>query len=127
MSEPFKKAPWKSANAGPQLDYQRVKHHQITGWHRPPQNYRPPVKPLIRIYPPDGKARAYQPASRLIVRHGRREEKSMITHDPLITPSELQARVKSQPMPSREELMKRNSFGSVNNNKYLNRWLGSKK
>ncbi|NHV32529.1 DUF2737 family protein [Cronobacter sakazakii] len=35
----------------------------------------------------------------------------MITHDPLITPSELQARVKSQPMPSREELMKRNSFG----------------
>ncbi|ELY4098716.1 DUF2737 family protein [Cronobacter sakazakii] len=47
----------------------------------------------------------------------------MITHDPLITPSELQARVKSQPMPSREELMARNSFGSVNNNKYLNRWL----
>ncbi|NCH68065.1 DUF2737 family protein, partial [Cronobacter sakazakii] len=29
----------------------------------------------------------------------------------------------SPPMPSREELMKRNSFGSVNNNKYLNRWL----
>ncbi|WP_336293571.1 DUF2737 family protein [Cronobacter dublinensis] len=48
----------------------------------------------------------------------------MITHDPLITPSELAARVKYQPMPSREELMKRNSFGSVNNNKYLNRWLG---
>ncbi|MDT3544787.1 DUF2737 family protein, partial [Cronobacter sakazakii] len=29
--------------------------------------------------------------------------------------------------PSREELMARNSFGSVNNNKYLNRWLGAKK
>ncbi|WP_171964952.1 DUF2737 family protein [Cronobacter sakazakii] len=29
---------------------------------------------------------------------------------------------KHTPMPSREELMKRNSFGSVNNNKYLNRW-----
>lgn len=27
------------------------------------------------------------------------------------------------PMPSREELMKRNSFGSVNNNRYLNRWF----
>ncbi|EPT7016852.1 DUF2737 family protein, partial [Cronobacter sakazakii] len=25
------------------------------------------------------------------------------------------------------ELMARNSFGSVNNNKYLNRWLGAKK
>ena len=55
------------------------------------------------------------------------KESIMITHDPLITPSELAARVKSQPMPSREELMKRNSFGSVNNNKYLNRWLGAKK
>ncbi|ELQ6229658.1 DUF2737 family protein [Cronobacter dublinensis] len=31
------------------------------------------------------------------------------------------------PMPSRDELMKRNSFGSVNNNRYLNRWLGAKK
>ncbi|MDT3523229.1 DUF2737 family protein [Cronobacter sakazakii] len=30
---------------------------------------------------------------------------------------------KHTPMPSREELMSRNSFGSVNNNKYLNRWL----
>lgn len=49
----------------------------------------------------------------------------MITHDPLITPSELQARVKSQPIPSREELMKRNSFGSVNNNRYLNRCHGA--
>ncbi|WP_105634299.1 DUF2737 family protein [Cronobacter dublinensis] len=51
----------------------------------------------------------------------------MIIHDPLITQSELAARVKSQPMPSREELMKRNSFGSVNNNRYLNRWFGAKK
>ncbi|NCH31120.1 DUF2737 family protein [Cronobacter malonaticus] len=33
----------------------------------------------------------------------------------------------SSPMPSREELMKRNSFGSVNNNRYLNRWFGAKK
>lgn len=27
----------------------------------------------------------------------------------------------NEPMPSREELLKRNSFGSVNDNKYLNR------
>ncbi|WP_409258634.1 DUF2737 family protein [Leptospira borgpetersenii] len=40
-----------------------------------------------------------------------------------MTPRRLQARVKSPPTPSREELMKRNCLGSVNNNKYLNRWL----
>ncbi|MDI4914204.1 DUF2737 family protein, partial [Salmonella enterica subsp. enterica serovar Cerro] len=30
------------------------------------------------------------------------------------------------PMPSREELLARNSFGSVNDNKYLNRLLENK-
>nr|WP_142626321.1 DUF2737 family protein [Salmonella enterica] len=30
------------------------------------------------------------------------------------------------PMPSREELLARNSFGSVNDNKYLNRLLEKK-
>lgn len=29
-----------------------------------------------------------------------------------------------KPMPSREELLARNSFGSVNNNKHLDRMLG---
>ncbi|HCO7163880.1 TPA: DUF2737 family protein [Escherichia coli] len=33
-----------------------------------------------------------------------------------------------KPMPSREELLKRNSFGSVNDNKYLNAmWRSGKK
>lgn len=31
------------------------------------------------------------------------------------------------PMPGREELLARNSFGSVNDNKYLNRMLGKTK
>lgn len=31
------------------------------------------------------------------------------------------------PMPSREELLARNSFGSVNANKYLNRLMGKTK
>lgn len=31
------------------------------------------------------------------------------------------------PMPSREELLARNSFGSVNDNKHLNRMLGRRK
>ena len=30
---------------------------------------------------------------------------------------------KAEPMPSREELLARNSFGSVNDNKYLNRLM----
>jgi len=30
------------------------------------------------------------------------------------------AKQKQEPMPSREELLARNSFGSVNDNKYLN-------
>ena len=32
-----------------------------------------------------------------------------------------------KPMPSREELLARNSFGSVNNNKHLDRMLGKAK
>lgn len=32
-----------------------------------------------------------------------------------------------KPMPSREELLARNSFGSVNNNKHLDRMLGKVK
>ncbi len=32
-----------------------------------------------------------------------------------------------EPMPSREELLARNSFGSVNDNKHLNRMLGKMK
>lgn len=31
--------------------------------------------------------------------------------------------VKPEPMPSKEELLKRNSFGSVNDNKYLNKMI----
>ena len=34
---------------------------------------------------------------------------------------------KQKPMPSREELLARNSFGSVNNNKHLDRMLGKVK
>lgn len=33
----------------------------------------------------------------------------------------------SRPMPSREELLSRNSFGSVNDNKHLNRMLEKRK
>ena len=33
----------------------------------------------------------------------------------------------NRPMPSREELLSRNSFGSVNNNRHLDRMLGKRK
>lgn len=33
----------------------------------------------------------------------------------------------NRPMPSREELLSRNSFGSVNDNKHLNRMLEKRK
>ncbi len=33
----------------------------------------------------------------------------------------------NKPMPSREELLSRNSFGSVNDNKHLNRMLEKQK
>ncbi|KXM13304.1 hypothetical protein AUS24_14170, partial [Escherichia coli] len=37
-------------------------------------------------------------------------------------------RQRAKPMPSREELLKRKSFGSVNDNKYLNAmWRSGKK
>ncbi|EFO0064427.1 DUF2737 family protein [Escherichia coli] len=37
-----------------------------------------------------------------------------------ILPAEMIIRQRVRPMSSREELLKRNSFGSVNDNKYLN-------
>lgn len=42
------------------------------------------------------------------------------TFDPGIMPHELIARHRFKPMPTKEELLKRNSFPSVNTNKYLN-------
>ncbi|UYW75570.1 DUF2737 family protein [Pseudocitrobacter faecalis] len=41
-------------------------------------------------------------------------------YDPSLTPGELVARQRIRPYPSREELLARNSFPSVNENKYLN-------
>ncbi|EFA4035160.1 DUF2737 family protein [Escherichia coli O120:H10] len=41
-------------------------------------------------------------------------------HNPGILPAEMIIRQRVKPMPSREELLKRNSFPSVNENKYLN-------
>lgn len=42
------------------------------------------------------------------------------TYNPDITPGELVARQRIRPYPPREELLARNSFPSVNENKYLN-------
>ncbi|HEB1599954.1 TPA: DUF2737 family protein, partial [Escherichia albertii] len=42
-------------------------------------------------------------------------------------PAEMIIRQRIKPMPSREELLKRNSFPSVNQNKYLNAMLRSGK
>ncbi|ENM4032191.1 DUF2737 family protein, partial [Escherichia coli O26:H40] len=44
-----------------------------------------------------------------------------------ILPSEMIIRQRVKPMPSREELLKGNSFGSVNDNRYLEMILRSKK
>lgn len=52
------------------------------------------------------------------------------TYDPGISPSELVARHRFKPMPSREELLSRDSFDNkarLNNNKYLAAMLRSKK
>ncbi|KAF6704481.1 DUF2737 family protein [Enterobacter hormaechei] len=48
-----------------------------------------------------------------------------LTHDPGITPNELVARHRFKPINDipREEMLKRNSFQSVNDNKFLTAWL----
>ncbi|HAW1357498.1 TPA: DUF2737 family protein [Escherichia coli] len=48
--------------------------------------------------------------------------------NPGILPAEMIIRQRVKPMPSREELLKRISFPSVNQNKYLNAmWRSGKK
>lgn len=47
-----------------------------------------------------------------------------LAYNPGILPAEMIIRQRVKPMPSREELLKRNSFGSVNDNKYLNASCG---
>lgn len=41
------------------------------------------------------------------------------SYNPDISPNELVARHRVKPMPDREELLKRHSFPSVNENKYI--------
>ncbi|EBJ3732096.1 DUF2737 family protein [Salmonella enterica subsp. enterica serovar Rissen] len=43
-----------------------------------------------------------------------------LAYNPDILPAELIIRHKIKPMPTREELLQRNSFPSINENKYLN-------
>ncbi|EKI1152384.1 DUF2737 family protein [Salmonella enterica subsp. enterica serovar Brandenburg] len=43
-----------------------------------------------------------------------------VSYNPEILPAELIIRHKIKPMPTREELLQRNSFPSINENKYLN-------
>ncbi|EGZ1525513.1 DUF2737 family protein, partial [Escherichia coli] len=43
-----------------------------------------------------------------------------LAYNPGILPAEMIIRQRVKTMPSREELLKRNSFPSVNQNKYLN-------
>ncbi len=51
-----------------------------------------------------------------------------LAYNPSILPAEMIIRQRVKPMPSREELLKRNSFPSVNQNKYLNAmWRSGKK
>lgn len=51
-----------------------------------------------------------------------------LAYNPGILPAEMIIRQRVKPMPSREELLKRNSFPSVNQNKYLNAmWRSGKK
>ncbi|EPB3651675.1 DUF2737 family protein [Escherichia coli] len=50
-----------------------------------------------------------------------------LAYNPGILPAEMIILQRVKPMPSREELLKRNSFGSVNDNKYLNAMLRSGK
>lgn len=48
-----------------------------------------------------------------------------LTYDPGITPNELVARHRIKPINDipREEMLKKNSFPSVNENKFLTAWL----
>ncbi|MDL4641016.1 DUF2737 family protein [Escherichia coli] len=50
-----------------------------------------------------------------------------LAYNPGILPAEMIIRQRVKPMLSREELLKRNSFPSVNQNKYLNAMLRSGK
>ncbi|EFM6506469.1 TPA: DUF2737 family protein [Escherichia coli] len=51
-----------------------------------------------------------------------------LAYNPGILPAEMIIRQRVKPMSSREELLKRNSFPSVNQNKYLNAmWRSGKK
>ncbi|MED9640202.1 DUF2737 family protein [Escherichia coli] len=51
-----------------------------------------------------------------------------LAYNPGILPAEMIIRQRVKRMPSREELLKRNSFPSVNQNKYLNAmWRSGKK
>jgi hypothetical protein len=45
------------------------------------------------------------------------------TYSPELTPGDIVARQRIRPMPPREELLKRKSFGSVNDNRYLDIFL----
>lgn len=51
-----------------------------------------------------------------------------LTYDPSITPNELVARHRFKPINDipREEMLKRNSFQSVNENKFLTAWLNQR-
>ncbi|MGI2059885.1 DUF2737 family protein [Escherichia coli] len=51
-----------------------------------------------------------------------------LAYNPGILPAEMIIRQRVKPMPSRDELLMRNSFPSVNQNKYLNAmWRSGKK
>ncbi|MCV2014067.1 DUF2737 family protein [Escherichia coli] len=51
-----------------------------------------------------------------------------LAYNPGILPAEMIIRQRVKPMPSREEWLNRNSFPSVNQNKYLNAmWRSGKK
>ncbi|HFU7435696.1 TPA: DUF2737 family protein [Escherichia coli] len=51
-----------------------------------------------------------------------------LAYNPCILPAEMIIRQRVKPMSSREELLKINSFPSVNQNKYLNAmWRSGKK
>ena len=51
-----------------------------------------------------------------------------LTYDPGITPNELVARHRIKPIDDipREEMLKRNSFPPVNENKFLTAWLNQR-
>ncbi|MEP9340051.1 DUF2737 family protein [Enterobacter kobei] len=51
-----------------------------------------------------------------------------LTYDPGITPNDLVARHRFKPIDDipREEMLKRNSFQSVNENKFLTAWLNQR-